>query len=51
MHQAPVVERVEKRLGIPVHDAVSTVVLKALRMTGPDPRQVEGWVGTFRELA
>lgn len=51
MRGAPVAERVEKRLGIPVYDTVSTVVWKALRMTGVDPRRVEGWGRLFRELA
>lgn len=50
MRGAPVAERVEKALGIPVYDTVSTVVWKALRMTGVDTRRVEGWGGLFREL-
>ncbi|NUA97804.1 Asp/Glu/hydantoin racemase [Azospirillum melinis] len=50
MRGAPVAERVEKALGIPVYDTVSTVVWKALRMTGVDTRRVEGWGSLFREL-
>ncbi|CAO3438934.1 maleate cis-trans isomerase family protein [Azospirillum doebereinerae] len=50
MRGAPVAERVEKALGIPVYDTVSTVVWKALRMTGVDTRQVQGWGSLFQEL-
>lgn len=50
MRGAPVAERVEKALGIPVYDTVSTAVWKALRMTGVDTRRVEGWGSLFREL-
>lgn len=50
MRGAPVAERVETALGIPVYDTVSTVVWKALRMTGVDTRRVEGWGSLFREL-
>ncbi|XHO80110.1 aspartate/glutamate racemase family protein [Azospirillum sp. A29] len=50
MRGAPVAERVEKALGIPVYDTVSTVVWKALRMTGVDTRRIEGWGSLFREL-
>ncbi|WP_042696965.1 aspartate/glutamate racemase family protein [Azospirillum sp. B506] len=50
MRGAPVAERVEQALGIPVYDTVSTVVWKALRMTGVDTRRVEGWGSLFREL-
>ena len=51
MRGAPVAERVEKALGIPVYDTVSTVVWKALRMTGVDTRRVQGWGSLFQELA
>ncbi|WP_247893736.1 maleate cis-trans isomerase family protein [Azospirillum endophyticum] len=50
MRGAPVAERVEKALGIPVYDTVSTVVWKALRMTGIDTRRVQGWGSLFQEL-
>ena len=50
MRGAPVAERVEKALGIPVYDTVSTVVWKALRMTGVDTRRVQGWGSLFRDL-
>lgn len=50
MRGAPVAERVEKALGIPVYDTVSTVLWKSLRMTGVDTRRVQGWGSLFREL-
>lgn len=50
MRGAPVAERVEKALGIPVYDTVSTVLWKALRMTGVDTRRVQGWGSLFQEL-
>lgn len=51
MRGAPVAERVEAALGIPVYDTISTVVWKALRMTGVDTARVRGWGSLFRELA
>jgi maleate isomerase len=51
MRGATVAERVEAALGIPVYDTISTVVWKALRMTGVDTGRVRGWGSLFRELA
>jgi maleate isomerase len=51
MRGAPVAERVEKALGIPVYDTISTVVWKSLRMTGVDTKRVRGWGSLFQELA
>jgi maleate isomerase len=51
MRGAPVAERVEAALGIPVYDTISTVVWKALRMTGVDTARVKGWGSLFGELA
>lgn len=50
MRGAPVAERMEKALGIPVYDTVSTVLWKSLRMTGVDTRRVQGWGSLFQEL-
>ena len=47
---APLVEAWEKELGIPVYDSVSAVVWKALRMTGIEPRRIQGWGSLFREV-
>jgi maleate isomerase len=48
---APLVEELEAELGIPVYDTISTVVWKALRMTGVDTARIEGWGRLFREVA
>ena len=47
---APLVEDLEKELGIPVYDSVSTVVWKALRLAGIDTRRVTSWGSLFREV-
>ncbi len=51
MRGAPLAERMERALGIPVYDTVATVVWKALRMAGVDTRRVEGWGSLFREVS
>ena len=48
---APLVEALEKELGIPIYDSVSTVVWKALRLAGIDTRRVTSWGRLFREVA
>jgi len=50
MRGAPIAEAMEAELGIPVYDTVSTVVWKALRITGVDTRRVRGWGSLFQEL-
>ncbi|MDM0048088.1 aspartate/glutamate racemase family protein [Variovorax sp. J22R115] len=47
LHGAPLVEEMERELGIPIYDSVATVVWKALKITGVDPRAVKGWGGLF----
>ena len=41
------VDEMERELGIPIYDSVATVVWKALKITGVDPREVKGWGGLF----
>jgi maleate isomerase len=48
---APLVEELEREVGIPIYDTVSTAVWKSLRMAGGDPRRVQGWGSLFREVA
>jgi maleate isomerase len=48
---APLAEELEAELGIPVYDTISTVVWKALRMSGIDTLRVKGWGSLFREVA
>jgi maleate isomerase len=47
LHGAPLVEEMERELGIPIYDSVATVVWKALQLIGVDTRQVKGWGGLF----
>jgi maleate isomerase len=47
LHGAPLVEEMERELGIPIYDSVATVVWKALKLVGVDTRQVKGWGGLF----
>lgn len=47
---APLVEEIEKEIGIPIYDSVSATVWKALSMTGLDPSKVTGWGRLFQEL-
>src|SRR5258706_2033235 len=47
---APLAEELEAETGIPVYDTISTVVWKALRMSGVEPKLVKGWGRLFREV-
>lgn len=46
----PLVPTLEAELGIPVYDSVATVVWKALRLAGIDPRRVQAWGHLFKEV-
>lgn len=47
LHGAPLVDALERELGIPIYDSVATVVWKALKLIGVDTRSVKGWGGLF----
>jgi maleate isomerase len=47
---APLVEALERELGIPVYDSIATVVWKSLKLAGIDPGRVGGWGRLFREF-
>ena len=47
LHAARLAEEVERELGVPLLDTVSTVVWKMLRMAGVDPRCIRGWGRLF----
>jgi maleate isomerase len=47
LHGAPLVDAMERELGIPIYDSVATVVWKALKLAGVDTCQVKGWGGLF----
>ena len=48
---APMAAELERELGIPVYDTISTVMWKSLRLCGVDTRRVKGWGRLFDELA
>jgi maleate isomerase len=48
---APIVDALERELGIPIYDSISVVVWKALAMGGVAPSQVRGWGRLFQEMA
>ena len=47
LRAAPLVNRLEKDLGIPIFDTVSVVVWKSLLLAGVEPEKVLGWGGLF----
>ena len=47
---APRVPELERELGIPIYDTVSTVVWKSLKLAGLDPKRVAGWGRLFQEV-
>lgn len=46
---APLVEKLEQAIGIPIYDTITVVVWKALVMTGVNPARVSGWGSLFRQ--
>ena len=48
---APIVEELERELGIPIYDTIATAVWSALRTLGVPPSRVKGWGRLFREVA
>ena len=48
---APLVEQLEREIGIPIYDSISTAVWKCLKLAGVDPTRVTGWGRLFREVA
>ena len=47
---APLVESLERELGIPIYDTISTAVWSGLRIAGVDTRRLTGWGRLFTEL-
>jgi maleate isomerase len=45
---APLAERLEAALGIPIYDTVATAVWQSLLLCGEDPARIEGWGSLFR---
>lgn len=51
LHGAQLVDEMEQELGIPIYDSVATVVWKALKTIGVDPRSLKGWGRLFEASA
>jgi maleate isomerase len=49
LRSAPLVEALERSLGIPIYDTIATAVWKSLRLAGVDPGRVKGWGRLFKE--
>ncbi|MBO9512966.1 MAG: aspartate/glutamate racemase family protein [Variovorax sp.] len=47
LHGAPLVDALERELGIPIYDSVATVAWKAMKMAGLDAAGLQGWGGLF----
>ena len=44
---APVVDALEKELGIPIYDSVAVCVWKSMQIVGSNPKRVKGWGKLF----
>ena len=44
---APLVDRLEREIGIPIYDTIAVVVWKSLMLAGVDPARVRGWGRLF----
>ena len=51
LNAARVVPALERELGIPIYDTISTAVWKSLKVAGVDTRLVKGWGRLFDEVA
>ena len=49
LRAAQLVPALERQLGLPVYDTVSTAVWKSLRLCGVDTARVQGWGSLFEE--
>jgi maleate isomerase len=50
LRAAPLIDALERELGIPIYDSVAAVVWKSLRLVGTDARRVHGWGRLFQEV-
>ena len=51
LHGAPLVEEMERELGIPIYDSVATVAWRALKTIDVNPGRVTGWGRLFSARA
>ena len=50
LRSAALVPALEEEFGVPVYDTVATVVWKALKLAGIEPRRVQHWGSLFTDL-
>jgi len=50
LHAAPLVEALERELGVTILDSVATAIWGGLRIAGVDPKRVNGWGRLFQGL-
>jgi maleate isomerase len=49
MRAAPLVERLEAELGVPVYDSIATTLWKSLLLAGVPPASIKGWGKLFSD--
>jgi Tat protein translocase TatB subunit len=49
LRAAPLVEALEREIGIPIYDTISVVVHRSLVLAGVDPARIVGWGRLFSE--
>jgi maleate isomerase len=49
LNAAPLVEELEREVGIPIYDTIATVIWKSLIIAGVDPSRVTGWGSLFKK--
>lgn len=47
---APLVDELEREVGIPIYDTIATVVWKSLRQAGTDTSRIRHWGSLFRDV-
>ncbi|MGO6943083.1 maleate cis-trans isomerase family protein [Rhizobium johnstonii] len=47
---APIIDRMEQEIGIPIYDSIAAVVWKSLFLAGIDPGLVKGWGSLFQNV-
>jgi maleate isomerase len=51
LNAAPLVDELEREIGIPIYDTIATVIWKSLILAGVDPSRVTGWGTLFHKAA
>jgi maleate isomerase len=45
-----IVDALEREIGIPIYDTVSTTLWKAMKLAGADPKRIKGWGRLYSEI-